>query len=67
MKMRITYKSPDALHYAVEDAMQDFQGDKYDRREKQEELMEQLLEVLGDTEYLTVEVDTEAKTVKVVK
>lgn len=62
MKLQVTYKSPDALDYAVEDAVRDLDLTGDEKEEKSEELRNLLLEVLGSSEYLTVVVDTETKT-----
>lgn len=65
MKVLLTYKSPDVLDYAIDDV--EFEGDRFEIKEQKDNLRDELIEILGDTEYLTVEVDTETKTVKVVK
>lgn len=62
MKVNITYKFPDAIDYAVQDAVRDFEGDKFELDEKKEEIRERLLEILGDSEYVNIEVDLEAGT-----
>lgn len=62
MKLQVTYKSPDALDYAVEDAVRDLDLTGDEKEEKSEELRDLLLEVLGSSEYLTVVVDTETRT-----
>lgn len=62
MKLQVTYKSTDALDYAVEDAVRDLDLTGDEKEEKSEELRDLLLEVLGSSEYLTVVVDTETRT-----
>jgi hypothetical protein len=61
MKFKITYKTPDAVEYALRDARIEPGSDEWDEQE------EALLHILGSSEYLTVEVDTETGTVEVVK
>lgn len=60
MKIRITYKTPDAVHYAASDAADEYGGDI-------EDIEDELVEILGSREYLTVEVDTVTKQVSVIK
>lgn len=47
MKLYVTYKSPDALDCAVEDAVRDLDLTGDERDEKSEELRDLLLKVLG--------------------
>jgi len=63
----VTYKSPDALYFAVDDLMANETGSIVELREKREAYMERLIEILGSTEYVDVEVDLEAGTATVKK
>ncbi len=57
MKFRVTFKTPDALDYALDDFPYD------ESREEAKEVAKQFIEY---GEYITVEFDTEAKTATVV-
>jgi hypothetical protein len=60
MKIRITYKTPDAVYYAAKDAAEEYGGEVMD-------IEDELVEILGSAEYLTVEVDTLTKQVSIIK
>lgn len=73
MKFRITMKDPDCVYDAVQDAMKDLKIDgvsedeMVELREKREEQTRDLCDKWFEYgEYLTVEVDTEAKTCTVI-
>ena len=61
MKIRITYKTPDAVYYAAKDAADDCDANVIS------DIEDELVEILGSKEYLTVEVDTLTKQVSVIK
>lgn len=76
MKHRITFKDPDAPYKAIRDAARDelkkITGLSDDERESLEEnrhgkLSELCSEWIEYGEYVTIEIDTEAKTAVVVK
>lgn len=74
MKFRITMKTPDALDYAIEDALgQEFGADIHgmnsdetiqDRKDELEELCKQWF---SHGECVTIEIDTKAKTATVLR
>jgi len=66
MKVRITMKNPDALMYAVNDAIEDIE-DEEKREEKREEIEAECKKWMKYGEYLVVEVDTETGTCEVIK
>jgi hypothetical protein len=59
MKINITYKFPDAIDYALSD-LDDVTP------EELSDLEDELKGILGSSEYITVEVDTETREVKFV-
>jgi hypothetical protein len=65
MKFRATYKFPDAVHYGIQDALEDMPDDD-DRDNLEQELFDFAFDKVGSSEYITVEFDTEAGTVTVV-
>jgi hypothetical protein len=65
MKFRATYKCPDALHYAIMDALEGVPKGE-ERDEQEEELREFAYSKVGSTEYLTIEFDTAAGTATIV-
>jgi hypothetical protein len=58
MKLKLTYKSPDTIDYALSDA-------RIEDPDELEDTKSILYEMLGSTEYVTIEVDTETRTMKV--
>jgi len=63
MKVHVTYKTPDAVHFGVVDALADVECTPEERRTDYEDLNEAVLAILGSDEYLTVIIDTEEKSV----
>lgn len=74
MKIRLSYKSPDVVHYAVMDALQDEiekrteDGtlDEFDQEAFKEDLTNCIIGVTGSDEYVAIEVDTDTGTATVV-
>lgn len=69
MKLSIGFKTPDAIHYALEE-YRDYSGDEDDGRELTEEEMEEAKEKLEKWirygESITIEFDLNKMTAKVV-
>ena len=66
MKIQITMKDPDALMYAVSDAIEDI-VDEDEKEEKKEEIESACKEWMKYGEYLTVSIDTITKKCEVIK
>jgi hypothetical protein len=68
MKIRIGFKTPDAVHYAAEEAVNEASAvlDKYEAKEKIEDIKDQLSKWVRYGESVTIEFDLETNTARVV-
>ena len=57
IKVHLTYKSPDAVHYALERLHPD----------EQERAIEVIREALGSTEYVDIEIDLDTGEAQIIK
>ena len=59
MKVEVTYKTPDAVYYACKDAADD--------KEEAVALEQEVTEILGSGEYVTLIVDTDTREITIKK
>lgn len=59
MKVTVRFKTPDAVHYACKDVAED--------SAEAEALEEEVVDILGSGEYVTLIVDTETREVTIKK
>lgn len=59
MKVEVTYKTPDAVYYACKDAADD--------KDEASALEQEVTEILGSGEYVTLIVDTDTREITIKK